>query len=447
MPQLGETVSEGTITRWLRDQGDTVAADEPLVEIATDKVSMEVPTLRAGVLLEVLVKEGETVPVGAPLAWLEVEGEDAGAAEEVAAAPVAAEPVAAEPVAAEPVAAEPVVAEPVAAEPVAAEPVAAQPGAAEEAGAPAAARAESGERRPSPLIRRLLEEAGLTAADVKQSGPGGRVTREDVSAAVAARLAAASTAEPAPTPPKRDAAGDHTQPLSRVRAVIAERMVTSLHTSAQLTSVVEVDVTRIAQLRARAGSAAAPGVKLSYLPFFARAAVEALEAQPDLNASVDTAAGTVTHHSPIHLAVAVDTERGLLAPVIRDAGRLSLVGIAVAIADVAARTRDGTITADELSGGTFTITNTGSRGALFDTPIINQPQVAILGTGAVVRRPVVVTDPVNGAEAIAIRSMAFLALTYDHSLIDGAAAAQFLVAVRKRLEEGRFSPDLGLSEP
>ena len=424
MPQLGETVSEGTITRWLRSQGDTVAADEPLVEIATDKVSMEVPTLQAGVLLEVLVKEGETVPVGAALAWLEVEGEDAGA---------------------EPVAAQPVVAEPVAAEPVAAEPVAAAaPAAVASVDATAGVPAEAGERRPSPLIRRLLEEAGLTAADVTPSGPSDRITREDVSAAVAARSAAASTPEPAPAP-KRDAEGDHTQPLSRVRAVIAERMVTSLHTSAQLTSVVEVDVTRIAQLRARAGSAAR-GVKLSYLPFFARAAVEALEAQPDLNASVDTAAGTVTHHSAIHLAVAVDTERGLLAPVIRDAGRLSLVGIAAAIADVAARTRDGTITADELSGGTFTITNTGSRGALFDTPIINQPQVAILGTGAVVRRPVVVTDPGNGAEAIAIRSMAFLALTYDHRLIDGAAAAKFLVAVRKRLEEGRFAPDLGLSE-
>jgi len=422
MPQLGETVSEGTITRWLRGQGDTVAADEPLVEIATDKVSMEVPTLRAGVLLEVLVKEGETVPVGAALAWLEVEGEDARAT-------VAAEEGTAEPVA-------------TGAAPGAADGTAA----ADSANATPAARADLGERRPSPLIRRLLEEAGLTAADVKPSGPGGRITREDVSAAVAARLAAPSTPEPAPAPPKRDPGGDHTQPLSRVRAVIAERMVTSLHTSAQLTSVVEVDVTRIAQLRARAGSAAARGVKLSYLPFFARAAVEALEAQPDLNASVDTAAGTVSHHSAIHLAVAVDTERGLLAPVIRDAGRLSLVGIAMAIADVAARTRDGTITADELSGGTFTITNTGSRGALFDTPIINQPQVAILGTGAVVRRPVVVTDPDNGAEAIAIRSMAFLALTYDHRLIDGAAAAKFLVAVRKRLEEGRFSPDLGLSE-
>jgi pyruvate dehydrogenase E2 component (dihydrolipoamide acetyltransferase) len=426
MPQLGETVSEGTITRWLRSQGDTVAADEPLVEIATDKVSMEVPTLQTGVLLEVLVKEGETVPVGAALAWLEVEGEDAAAEPVAAAAPAAAEPVAAEPVAAEPVAA-------------------AAPAAADSVDATAGGRAEAGERRPSPLIRRLLEEAGLTAADVTPSGPSGRITREDVSAAVAARSAAASTPEPAPAP-KRDAGGDHTQPLSRVRAVIAERMVTSLHTSAQLTSVVEVDVTRIAQLRARTGSAAARGVKLSYLPFFARAAVEALEAQPDLNASVDTAAGTVTHHSAIHLAVAVDTERGLLAPVIRDAGRLSLVGIAMAIADVAARTRDGTITADELSGGTFTITNTGSRGALFDTPIINQPQVAILGTGAVVRRPVVVTDPGNGAEAIAIRSMAFLALTYDHRLIDGAAAAKFLVAVRKRLEEGRFAPDLGLSE-
>ena len=350
MPQLGETVSEGTVTRWLRGQGDTVAADEPLLEIATDKVSMEVPSLQGGVLLEILVREGETVPVGAALAWLEVEGEDAGVK------PVAAEPVAAEPVAAEPVAAEPVAAEPAAAQPVAASVGSRRPEA-------AGGRAEAGERRPSPLIRRLLEEAGLTAADVTPSGPSGRITREDVSAAVAARSAAASTPEPAPAP-KRDAGGDHTEPLSRLRAVIAERMVTSLKTSAQLTSVVEVDLTRVAQLRARAGSAATRGVKLSYLPFFARAAVEALEAHADLNASIDTTAGTVTHHDAIHLAIAVDTERGLLAPVVRDAGRLSLVGIAMAIADVAARTRDGTITADELSGYLHHQQHRQSRGSV-----------------------------------------------------------------------------------
>ncbi|HEY8676196.1 MAG TPA: 2-oxo acid dehydrogenase subunit E2, partial [Candidatus Dormibacteraeota bacterium] len=259
----------------------------------------------------------------------------------------------------------------------------------------------------------------------------------------------ATTAGAAATPAaaRPAAPGAHTEPLSRLRAVIAERMVTSLKTSAQLTSVVEVDLTRVAQLRARAVSAnTGRGVKLSFLPFFARAAVEALESHADLNASIDTTAGTVTHHDAIHLAIAVDTERGLLAPVVRDADRLSLCGLAGAITEVASRTRAGTITADELSGGTFTISNTGSRGALFDTPIINQPQVAILATGAVVRRPVVVSDPASGAEGIAIRSMAYLALTYDHRLIDGAVAAQFLVALKKRLEDGRFESDLGLPQ-
>jgi 2-oxoglutarate dehydrogenase E2 component (dihydrolipoamide succinyltransferase) len=423
MPQLGETVSEGTVTRWLRGQGDTVAAGDPLLEIASDKVSMEVPSLQAGVLLEVLVEEGETVPVGAALAWLEVEGEDTGT---VAEAP-----------------------------------------AARDVGPPAAATAPQAptgphERRPSPLIRRLLQEAGLTAAEVTGSGPRGRILREDVAAAAGARATAAAAppaavARPpaapaatpavsaAPVPPRSSAPGDRTEPLSRLRAVIAERMVTSLQTSAQLTSVVEVDVTRIAQLRARARSAGAGrGVKLSFLPFFARAAVEALESHATVNASVDTTTGTVTYHDAIHLAIAVDTERGLLAPVIRDADRLSLVGLSGAIADLAERTRTGSITADELSGGTFTLTNTGSRGALFDTPIINQPQVAILATGAVTRRPVVVSDPASGTEGIGIRSMVYLALTYDHRLIDGAVAAHFLVNVKQRLEGGRFESDLGL---
>jgi 2-oxoglutarate dehydrogenase E2 component (dihydrolipoamide succinyltransferase) len=437
MPQLGETVSEGTVTRWLRGQGDTVAAGDPLLEIASDKVSMEVPSLQAGVLLEVLVEEGETVPVGAALAWLEVEGEDTGT---VAEAP-----------------------------------------AARDVGPPAGATAPQAptgphERRPSPLVRRLLQEAGLTAAEVTGSGPRGRILREDVAAAAGARATAAaappaavarppaapaatpavSAATPdapaatpavsaAPVPPRSSAPGDRTEPLSRLRAVIAERMVTSLQTSAQLTSVVEVDVTRIAQLRARARSAGAGrGVKLSFLPFFARAAVEALESHATVNASVDTTTGTVTYHDAIHLAIAVDTERGLLAPVVRDADRLSLVGLSGAIADLAERTRTGSITADELSGGTFTLTNTGSRGALFDTPIINQPQVAILATGAVTRRPVVVSDPASGTEGIGIRSMVYLALTYDHRLIDGAVAAHFLVTVKQRLEGGRFESDLGL---
>ena len=232
--------------------------------------------------------------------------------------------------------------------------------------------------------------------------------------------------------------------MTRLRKVIAERMVESLQTSAQLTTVIEVDVTRIAILRTKVKRQfeATEGVKLSFLPFFAKAAVEALKQFPQLNASIDMAEGTVTYHDGEHLGIAVDTERGLLVPVIRDAGDLNIGGIARKVADLAERTRTNKVSPDELSGGTFTITNTGSRGALFDTPIINQPQVAILGTGAVVKRPVVVTDE-NGSDSIAVRSMVYLALSYDHRLVDGADAARFLVAMKTRLEDGSFDGELG----
>jgi pyruvate dehydrogenase E2 component (dihydrolipoamide acetyltransferase) len=381
MPQLGETVSEGTVTRWLRKQGDTISADEPLLEIQTDKVAMEVPSLRRGVLVEILVAEGQTVPVGAALAWLETDAGEHGT-----------EP--------------------------AAEPE-------ERASPPAGPAAVSdGVRhspRPTPLVRRLLAEAGLAESEVTGTGPGGRLTRADVATAAAARPPAPVELEP-----------------------IAQRMVSSLRTSAQLTSVIEVDVTRVAELRRRAGDAPAlAGITLSFLAFFATAAVEALQAHPDINARLDTEKGTVTRLDAVHLAIAVDTGAGPLAPVIRDARRLSTVGFAHEIAELAARTRAGSISPDELTGGTFTISDTGSRGTLFDTPIINVPQVAILAIGAVVRRPVVVHDPADGSEAIAIRSMAHLALSYDHRLIDGAAAAAFLVAIKERLEGGWFERDLG----
>ena len=416
MPQLGETVSEGTVTRWLHKPGDTVSADEPLLEIQTDKVSMEVPSLRAGVLVEILVAEGQTVPVGAPLAWLETDGGGNGA-----------------------------------------EPAAVSSAQAEEP-PPSAGAAPPGDAsdapRPTPLVRRLLAEAGLSESDVTGTGPRGRLTRADVAAAAAARSTAPVAPDVRPTPaaiqPRATVAsgGGHTEPLTPLRKVIAERMVESLRTSAQLTSVLEVDLTPIADLRRRANqSAALGGTRLSFLPFFARAAVEALQSHPDINARVDTEQGTVTRFDPVHLAIAVDTDAGLLAPVIRDAGRLSIIGLALEIADLAARTRAGTVSPDELAGGTFTLSNTGSRGALFDTPIINQPQVAILATGAVVRRPVVVRNDADGSEGIAIRSMAYLALTYDHRLIDGAAAAGFLVAIRERLEAGAFEQDLGLRAP
>jgi pyruvate dehydrogenase E2 component (dihydrolipoamide acetyltransferase) len=328
----------------------------------------------------------------------------------------------------------------------------------------------------TPLVRKLAAEHGVDLASLTGTGVGGRVRKQDVleaaerkraeaAASVAAALAAATAAAPAaaaasaPSAPSARSAPSaaaatpgaaalrgHTEPLSRLRKVIADRMVSSLQTSAQLTSVVEVDVTRVASLRQRAKVEfeSREGVRLSFLPFFAKATIEALRAYPSVNASIDTAAGTVTYHSAEHLGIAVDTERGLLVPVIRDAGDLSLGGLARKITDLAERTRGNKITPDELSGGTFTLTNTGSRGALFDTPIINQPQVAILGTGAVVKRPVVVTDPTTGTDGIAIRSMVYFALTYDHRLVDGADGARFLVAIKHRLEEGDFDSDLGL---
>jgi len=315
----------------------------------------------------------------------------------------------------------------------------------------------------TPLVRKLAGQHGVDLAAVTGTGIGGRIRKQDVlDAAAAQRAAASAAATPAPTttaagPPARLAAATaapspaaaalrgRTEKLSRLRRIIAERMVESLQQAAQLTTVVEVDVSRIAALRQRAKGEfeSREGVKLSFLPFFAKAAVDGLRAFPNLNASIDLAAGTVTYHEAEHLGIAVDTERGLLVPVIRDAGDLSLAGLARKIANLAERTRTNAITPDELSGGTFTITNTGSRGALFDTPIINQPQVAILGTGAVVKRPVVVTDD-TGADSIAIRSMVYLALTYDHRLVDGADAARFLMMMKSRLEEAAFEADLGL---
>ncbi len=433
MPQLGETVSEGMVIRWLRAQGDRIRVDEPLLEIQTDKVSMEVPSLQTGVLAEILVKEGETVPVGAALAWLEVDGIGATQSTAMMPPPSSQAPANSPTATAPPTTASPAV------------------------GAAVASSQAPDKPRPTPLVRRLLDEAGLTTTDVAGTGPGGRILREDVAAAVAARGTAPTDRAPASQPSitsqpaaasrisqRAAAPGDATEPLSPMRKLIAERMVSSLRTSAQLTSVVEADLSRVADLRKHAAEAADfRGMKLSFLPFVARAAVEALSRHPDINASVDTEQGTVTRHTLVHLAIAVDTEAGLLAPVIRNAGQLSLIGMAHAIADVARRTRGHTVSPDELSGGTFTITNTGSRGALFDTPIINQPQVAILGVGAVVRRPVVVTEAGTGVEGIAIRSIVYLALTYDHRLVDGAAAAAFLTDIKARLEEGQFEAELG----
>jgi pyruvate dehydrogenase E2 component (dihydrolipoamide acetyltransferase) len=432
MPALGESVTEGTVTRWLKSVGDSVAVDEALLEVSTDKVDTEIPSPVAGTLISIDVAVDSTVPVGARLAVI-------GGAGESAPAPVAQAPVA--PVVAAPVVAAPVVAAPVA--PVAQAPVAPV------VPAPVAQPTDS---YVTPIVRKLASELGVNLSSIKGSGIGGRVRREDVEAAAkpAAVAAPVTSASPVTSSPVRSAPVMSTSPLrgttvtmSRLRKVIAARMVESLAVSAQLTTVVEVDVTKVARLRDRAKASfeAREGVKLSFLPFFAVAVCEALKQHPVLNSSVE--GDQIIYHGAEHLGVAVDTERGLLVPVIQNAGDLNMGGVARKIADLAARTRDNKVNPDELSGGTFTLTNTGSRGALFDTPIINQPQVAILGLGAVVKRPMVVRGE-DGGETIAIRSMVYLGLSYDHRVVDGADAARFLVTLKERLEGGAFESDLGL---
>ena len=449
LPALGESVTEGTVTRWLKEVGDAVAVDEPLLEVSTDKVDTEIPSPAAGTLLEIRVAEDETAEVGAVLAVIGSADAAAPSAETPAApaAPAPAEPAAAH----EPVAAAPAPTAP----PAPAAPVAPPaPAAAAATPAPPAASAPAGDvPYVTPLVRKMAKDAGVDLTRVTGTGVGGRIRKQDVEAAIAAMPAApapagAATATAAvvaaaattrlPASPLRGT----TESMSRLRKVIAERMLESIQNSAQLTTVVEVDMTNVANVRAahKDSFAAANGVKLTFLPFFALAAVEALKAYPQVNATMDQAAGTITYPAQENLGIAVDTERGLLVPVVRNAGDMNITGLAHAIADVAERTRTNKLSPDDLSGGTFTITNTGSRGALFDTPIINQPQSAILGTGAIVKRPVVITDPAGG-DAIGVRSMVYLALSYDHRLIDGADAARFLGAMKARLEEGAFEAD------
>jgi 2-oxoglutarate dehydrogenase E2 component (dihydrolipoamide succinyltransferase) len=429
MPALGESVSEGTVTRWLKNVGDTVAVDEALLEVSTDKVDTEIPSPVAGTLLAIDVAIDTTVPVGARLGLI-------GAANGAVAAPA---PVVAAPVTPPPA---PVVAAPVVAPPVT------PPPAPVVAAAPTSQPADA---YVTPLVRKLATELGVNLAQVTGTGIGGRIRREDVEALARPAASAAAVAAPiAAAPATAKAASVAVSPLrgtkvkmSRLRKVIAVRMVESLQVSAQLTTVIEVDVTKIARLRDRSKASfeEREGVKLSFLPFFAVAVCEALKQHPVLNSSVE--GDEITYHGAEHLGVAVDTERGLLVPVIANAGDLNMGGIARKIADLAARTRDNKVTPNELGGGTFTLTNTGSRGALFDTPIINQPQVAILGLGAVVKRPMVVRGE-DGGETIAIRSMVYLGLSYDHRVVDGADAARFLVTLKERLEGGAFESDLGL---
>ena len=439
MPALGESVTEGTVTRWLKNVGDTINVDEPLLEVSTDKVDTEIPSPATGTILAIDVAVDSTVAVGARLALIGAAG-----AAPVAAAPVQATPVIAEALVPAPVAdlVENLPATPSAA-PVAPAPVVAAP----------ATPVQLDDSYVTPIVRQFAKEQGVNLASVKGTGVGGRIRKEDILAA-AKPVAAATVSTPAapvaaPTAPKAAAPiavsplRGTTVTMSRLRKVIAARMVESLQVSAQLTTVVEVDVTKIARLRdkAKASFAAREGVNLTFLPFFAVAVCEALKQHPVLNSSVD--GDQVTYHGAEHLGIAVDTERGLLVPVVRDAGDLNIGGLSRKISDVAARTRDNKISPDELGGGTFTITNTGSRGALFDTPIINQPQVAILGIGSVVKRPMVMKGT-DGGETIAVRSMVYLALSYDNRIVDGADAARFLVTLKERLEEGSFESDLGL---
>ena len=440
LPALGESVTEGTISRWLKAVGETVEVDEPLLEVSTDKVDTEIPSPVAGTLLEIRVAEDETAAVGAVLALV-------GDAAVAPPAPAPAAPPA------------PAVTAPAAAPTAPAAPPAAPP-------APAAsvmARRASADEGVyvTPLVRKLAAEHGVSLSSVQGTGVGGRIRKQDIldaaeaakkAASAPAPTAAAVASAPATAAPQVAAVSEEaaklrgtTEKLSRMRKVIAERMTESLRVASQLTATVEVDVTAISKLRRAAKDEfkKREGASLSYLPFITKATIEALKAMPALNASADFEAGTVTYASQENIGIAVDTDRGLMVPVIQDAGDLNLAGLAKRIGDLAARTRAGKVGPDELSGGTFTITNYGSAGTLFDTPIINLPQVAILGTGALVKRPVVVTDALGG-DTIAIRDMMYLSLTYDHRLIDGAKAARFLSLVKARLEAGDFAGDLGL---
>jgi pyruvate dehydrogenase E2 component (dihydrolipoamide acetyltransferase) len=452
MPELGESVTEGTVTRWLKKVGDAVEVDEPLVEVSTDKVDTEIPSPVAGTLISITAEEDVTVAVGGELARI-----GTGA---TTAAPAPAPAAPAPPAAPTPPAAP---APPPPPAPAAPAPPAAPPPAAP---APEPAAAPSGDGTPyvTPLVRKLAAENNIDLGSLNGTGVGGRIRKQDVLAAAeqsaqkeqatpsptpapAAHAPAAAPAKPstpAPAPALAHLRGT-TQKASRIRQITANKTRESLQATAQLTQTHEVDMTRIVALRHRAKAAFAEreGVNLTFLPFIARAAIDALKVHPNINASYNEGTKEITYYDAEHLGFAVDTEQGLLSPVIHNTGDLSLAGLARAIADIAARARSGDLKPDELSGGTFTITNIGSQGALFDTPILVPPQAAMLGTGAIVKRPRVVVDE-TGNESIGVRSICYLPLTYDHRLIDGADAGRFLTTIRHRLEEGAFEADLGL---
>ena len=431
LPALGESVTEGTVTRWLKEVGEQVEVDEPLVEVSTDKVDTEIPSPVAGTLLEIRIPEDEEAEVGQVLAII---GDSSAAA--APAAPAAPAPAAAAPAPATPAAP-------------------AAPASAPDTPATPAAPAADGEAYVTPLVRKLAKDNGIDLSTVKGTGVGGRIRKQDVQAAIAAKGSAAAPAASAAPAADGVPKAAHTFEVSpkrgtvektaRIRQVIAKRMRESLDISTQLTQVTEVDMTRVAQLRGKAkdGFLAREGAKLTFLPFFAQAVTEALQQHPALNASMTEDLKQITYPDSENVAIAVDTPKGLLVPVIKNASDLGIAGLAKAIGDLGGRARTGDIAPEELTGSTFTITNIGSFGALFDTPIINQPNVAILGTGSIVKRPMVVKD-VDGNDSIAIRSMCYLSLTYDHRVVDGADAGRFLYTLKTRLEEANFEAELGL---
>ena len=466
MPALGESVTEGTVTRWLKEVGETVEVDEPLLEVSTDKVDTEVPSPVAGTVLALYAEEDDDVEVGGKLAL--VGSADAAApADDAPAAAPAAEESAPEPEApaAEPEPEAPATEPEPEPEPEP-QPQKAAPAAAEapaQQSAPAAAPASGEEIAASvagsnaayvtPLVRKLAKQKGVDLSSLTGTGVGGRIRKQDVlnaatsPAPVSGDGAAAASQGPRVVELSEEAKKlrGSTQKASRIRQTIAKRMRESLQNTSQLTQVTEVDVTPIAVLRKSTKDAFQQkhGVKLTYLPFFIKAVIEALQIHPEMNAQLSEDGKQIEYFDHEHIGIAVDTPRGLLVPVIKDAGSLSIAGISKAIDDLADRTRNNQIKPDELSGGTFSVTNIGSFGAIMDTPIINYPQSGILGVGTIVRRPMVV-PAADGSESVAIRDMVYLPLTYNHELVDGADAGRFLKTIRERLQEGDFEGDLEL---
>jgi 2-oxoglutarate dehydrogenase E2 component (dihydrolipoamide succinyltransferase) len=430
LPQLGESVDSGTIVAWLVAVGDTVTLEQPIVEISTDKVDTEIPTPAAGTVVALLAEVGQEVAVGAPILEIET-GDDTDTRDDGATSSTPDTAAAPEQAPQAPVA----------------EP---RTTGATPPGPPARTSSTEGMRL-SPLVKSLLRSLAIDPSTVVGTGPGGRITADDVRAAAGGtqepraserETSGAPAAAPRAVTPVRTP-GSRVEPLTRTRKVIAERMLQSLQTTAQLTSAVEADVTRIMSIRARIREQTLQrhGVSLSPLAFIAHATARALADHPVLNASIDTEAGEVVYHSGVGLGIAVDAPQGLIVPVLRDAHQLSVVELQQRIADVAARARDKRLTLDDLQGGTFTITNTGSRGSLFDTPILNPPEVGILATPAIEKRPVIMSDE-DGGDRIAIRHRTYLCLTYDHRLVDGADAARFLGDLAGRLDSNRWGPEI-----